>query len=147
MFHLASDVIRTPTGPLAARLALIHTRLAERIDEWRPDRVALEGIFTAKNARSALQLGHARGVALAVCGLRQLAAAEYTPAQVKAAVVGFGSASKPQVQGMVQRLLALDAPPPVDAADALAVAICHGHRAGSVGAARIAAASAREARS
>lgn len=142
--YLASEVIRTPEGPLAARLAYIHTRLAARLDEWGPERVALESVFTAKNPRSALQLGQARGVALALCGLRGLDAAEYTPAQVKAAVVGFGRASKEQVQAMVQRLLSLDAAPPQDAADALAVAICHGHRASSPGAARVAQAMARE---
>ncbi len=142
--HLASQVIRTPEGPLARRLAHIHTCLAARLDEWRPERVALESVFSAKNPRSALQLGQARGVALALCGLHGLDAAEYSPSQVKAAVAGFGRAPKEQVQAMVQRLLSLETAPPQDAADALAVAICHAHRASSPGAARVARAVERE---
>ncbi len=143
--HVASEVIRTKAGSLAARLAEIHTRLAARLVEWHPDRVAIESVFTARNPRSALQLGQARGAALAVCGLAGLDAAEYTPAQVKVAVTGTGAAPKSQVQAMIQRLLALEAAPPSDAADALAVAICHGHNGGSPGAERIARALAREA--
>ena len=142
--HLASEVIRTPSGPLAARLAHIHSRLSARLVEWQPDRAALEGVFSARNARSALQLGQARGVALAVCGLAALDAAEYSPAQVKAAVTGHGAAPKKQVQGMVQKLLGLASAPPEDAADALAVAICHGRSAASAGAERIARAVGRE---
>ncbi len=145
--HLASEVVRTPAGSFSRRLAEIHARLAIRLAEWQPDQVAIESVFAGRNPRSALQLGQARGVALAACGLAGLDAAEYTPAQVKIAVAGTGAAPKSQVQAMIQRLLALEAVPPSDAADALAVAICHGHSAASSGAARIARAVAREVRS
>jgi crossover junction endodeoxyribonuclease RuvC len=140
LVHLASEVVRTPSGGSALRLAHIHSVLSARIAAWSPDRVAVESVFTARNARSALLLGQARGVALAVCGLAGLACDEYAPTQVKQAVCGSGAASKAQVQAMVQRLLGLETTPPADAADALAVAICHGHTSGSRGAARVAAA-------
>jgi crossover junction endodeoxyribonuclease RuvC len=132
--RVAGGVIRAAEGGPAERLALIHRALCAAIDETRPERAALESVFHARNARSALLLGQARGAALAACGLRGLPTAEYAPAQVKGAVAGYGAASKQQVQRMVQRLLGLSAPPPTDEADALAVAICHGHA--SRGAAR-----------
>ncbi len=149
--HLASEVFRPGEGPPEGRLARIHEHLRGRLLEWRPEQVALESVFIARNPRSALLLGQARGALLAACGGAGLVCAEYAPSQVKAAVTGTGAASKVQVQQMVQRVLALAKPPPFDAADALAVALCHGHAAASSGADRVARAlaadRAREARS
>jgi crossover junction endodeoxyribonuclease RuvC len=124
------------------RLHVIHAGLAALLAECRPDCVAIENIFHAKNVRSALRLGHARGVALLAASSAGLPIVEYTPAEIKRAVVGFGRAEKQQVGQMVKLLLGLDAPPaPHDAADAVAVAICHIHSAtGSIAA--VAAASA-----
>jgi crossover junction endodeoxyribonuclease RuvC len=119
------------------RLAAIHRQLTSLLSEHRPDCVAVENLFYSVNARSALKLGHARGVAILAAVEAGCDVVEYTPAEVKRAVVGYGRAEKPQVQQMVKLLLGLtDAPSPHDAADALAVAICHVHAAwlGSVGA-------------
>ena len=108
------------------RLLFIHAGLAALLMEHRPDCVAIENVFHAKNVRSALKLGHARGVALLAASQAGMVVAEYSPAEIKRAVVGFGRAEKPQVGAMVKLLLGLDAiPSPHDAADALAVAICH----------------------
>jgi crossover junction endodeoxyribonuclease RuvC len=110
------------------RLQHIHSGLAALLLEQRPDCVAIENIFHARNVRSALRLGHARGVALLAASSAGVPIAEYTPAEIKRAVVGFGRAEKPQVGRMVKLLLGLDqAPSPHDAADAIAVAICHIH--------------------
>ena len=125
--RVAGGVIHLRHGTLAERLFLLGRDLDALIAETAPDRAALESVFVHRNARSALLLGHARGVALAACGRAGLTAAEHAPRQVKLAVVGTGTASKEQVQRMVQRLLALPSPPANDEADALAVAICHGH--------------------
>jgi crossover junction endodeoxyribonuclease RuvC len=124
--RIGGGTIRAKGDTLADRLACLQRELARAIAELEPECAALESIFSARNARSALVLGHARGVALAACGSAGLGPAEYTPQQVKAAVTGYGRAEKPQVMSMVQRLLGLSAPPPSDEADALAVAICHG---------------------
>ena len=98
------------------------------IAECRPESVAIENLFYAVNVRSALKLGHARGVAMLAAVEAGVPVFEYTPAEIKRAVVGYGRAEKPQVQQMVKLLLGLDAvPTPHDAADALAVAICHVH--------------------
>jgi crossover junction endodeoxyribonuclease RuvC len=110
------------------RLHIIHAGLAALLEECRPDCVAIENIFHARNVRSALKLGHARGVALLAASSARVPIAEYTPAEIKRAVVGFGRAEKHQVGQMVKILLGLDAPPsPHDAADAVAIAICHIH--------------------
>ena len=110
------------------RLQHIHAGLAALLAECRPDCVAVENIFHARNVRSALKLGHARGVALLAASEAGLVVHEYAPAEIKRAVVGYGRAEKPQVQQMVRLLLGLDAAPsPHDVADALAVAICHLH--------------------
>jgi crossover junction endodeoxyribonuclease RuvC len=112
-----------------SRLARIHRELSDHLAECRPDYVAIENLFYATNARSALKLGHARGVAILAAVDAGCEVLEYTPAEVKRAVVGYGRADKRQIQQMVQLLLGLDkAPSPHDAADALAVAICHVHR-------------------
>jgi crossover junction endodeoxyribonuclease RuvC len=111
------------------KLLHIHNELIQVIERCRPDRVAVENLFYAVNVKSALKLGHARGVALLTCVSRGLPVDEYSPLEIKQAVVGYGRADKRQVQKMVALLLGLGAPPePHDAADALAVALCHAHR-------------------
>jgi crossover junction endodeoxyribonuclease RuvC len=110
------------------KLHQIHSRLTLILAECQPQFVAIENLFYSVNARSALKLGHARGVAMLAAVEAGLPVFEYTPAEIKRAVVGYGRADKPQVQQMVKLLLHLDAvPSPHDAADALAVAICHVH--------------------
>jgi len=111
-----------------ARLARIHRELAALLASHRPACVAVESLFHAVNARSALKLGHARGVAILAAVEAGCDVVEYTPAEIKRAVVGYGRAEKHQVQQMIKLLLGLSkAPTPHDAADALAVAICHSH--------------------
>ena len=110
------------------RLAQIHRELALLLAAHQPDCVAVENLFHATNARSALKLGHARGVAILAAVEAGCEVVEYTPAEIKRAVVGYGRAEKHQVQQMIKLLLGLPkAPSPHDAADALAVAICHLH--------------------
>ena len=116
--------------PLPERLSQIFHELRAVIARHQPDVAAIEDVFYAANAKSALKLGQVRGVALLVASECGLPVAEYAPLAIKSAVVGYGKADKNQVQQMVTRLLKLDAPPePQDAADALAVAICHAHTA------------------
>lgn len=132
--RVAGGVIRAGAGvSLGQRLAAIHAELSRVIERFEPDATAVENVFSARNPRSALTLGHARGVALAAFAASGLETGEYSPAQVKLAVVGHGAAAKPQVQRMVQRLLGLESVPPPDEADALAIAICHGHSCGPSG--------------
>jgi len=108
------------------RLAAIHARVCELLDEHSPAAVALEELYFGQNARSAFAVGQARGVVMLAAGQRGIACSGYTPQQVKGAVCGTGRAAKDQVGRMVQALLALPAPPTPDhASDALAVAICH----------------------
>ncbi len=120
-------VVRPPArAALAGRIAVIHEELAAIIARHRPDALAVETVFVAHNPRSALILGHARGVILLAAEQAGVAVAEYAPRQVKQAVVGAGAASKHQVGKMVARLLRLArAPEPADAADAVAVALTH----------------------
>jgi crossover junction endodeoxyribonuclease RuvC len=116
--------------PLPERLAQVYHELNEELARWRPDIVAIEEVFYSVNAKSALKLGQVRGVALLAAASFGLPVAEYAPLRIKSSVVGYGLAKKEQVQFMVARLLALDElPQPADAADALAVAICHIHTA------------------
>jgi crossover junction endodeoxyribonuclease RuvC len=116
--------------PFPDKLLEIHRGLAALLREHRPDCVAIENLFHAVNVRSALKLGHARGVAMLAAVEAGVPVVEYTPAEIKRAVVGYGRAEKAQVQHMVKLLLGLPAvPTPHDAADALAVAICHVHAA------------------
>jgi crossover junction endodeoxyribonuclease RuvC len=135
---LAAGTIRTNTKePFEQRLLRIGRGLREVIAAQVPDAAAVEATFHAENARSALKLTHARGVALFVLAEAGLAVAEYSPLEVKAGVVGFGQASKEQVQFMIPSLLGLkEAPASPDACDALAVAICHATRACGAGARR-----------
>ena len=122
-----------PTEAFPERLARIHRELSVLLSRHQPDCVAIENLFHANNVRSALKLGHARGVAMLAAVEAGCPVAEYTPAEIKLAVVGYGRAEKHQVQQMIRLLLGLaKAPSPHDAADALAVAICHIHSMGPV---------------
>src|SRR6202451_3943786 len=118
---------------MPARLSTIFDRLGAVIVEHRPDRVAIEDVFYALNVKSALKLGQVRGVAMLAAAAAGLEVAEYSPLTIKASVVGYGRAEKQQVQHMVTRLLELTLPPePMDASDALALAICHLHTTGTL---------------
>src|SRR5450759_998107 len=120
----------SPRDPMPTRLSRISIGLQELISQHRPDRVAIEDVFYAANVKSALKLGQVRGVAMLAAASAGLEVAEYSPLSIKSAVVGYGRAEKHQVQQMVTRLLNLDQiPEPADAADALAIAICHLHTA------------------
>jgi crossover junction endodeoxyribonuclease RuvC len=125
------DVITTsPGSPMPERLQHIYHHLNEIITTYRPNEAAMEELFFAKNARTALTVGQARGVAMLALAIGGLTVAEYTPKQVKQAVTGYGGANKEQVGEMVRILLHLKSiPRPDDAADAAAVAICHLHTA------------------
>jgi crossover junction endodeoxyribonuclease RuvC len=118
----------SPKDPMAGRLATIFGRLSGLIQEHRPEQVAIEDVFYAVNVKSALKLGQVRGVAMLAASSAGLVVAEYSPLSIKSAVVGYGKAEKEQVQHMVTQLLHLaEIPQPADAADALAIAICHLH--------------------
>ena len=106
----------------------IFNSITELIEEHHPDCAAIEGAFFAKNAKTAMILGQARGSAITACAIKGLVLTEYSPRSVKSAVVGTGTAQKDQVAKMVVRLLNLDEQPQEDAADALAIAICHYHQ-------------------
>jgi crossover junction endodeoxyribonuclease RuvC len=126
---IATGALKSPaSASFPEKLLRIHTGLAALLRECQPECVAIENLFHAKNARSALKLGHARGVAMLAAVEAGLPVVEYTPAEVKRAVVGYGRAEKHQVQEMVKLILGLATlPTPHDAADALALAICHSH--------------------
>ncbi|MBP5661921.1 MAG: crossover junction endodeoxyribonuclease RuvC [Clostridia bacterium] len=121
--------ITTPAGvPTPIRLRNIYTDVQTVIDRYRPDAVAVEELFFNNNVTTAINVAQARGVLLAACSLKTNELYEYTPLQVKQAVVGYGRAEKKQVQEMVRYFLGLTViPKPDDAADALAIAICHAH--------------------
>ena len=128
---LECGTITTASGePMAERLARIHEHLARLIGKLHPAVVAVEQVFFSRNVRTALSVGQARGVILLAAAQSGLPVYEYTPLQVKQAMVGYGGADKVQVQEMVRLVLQLDeAPQPDDAADAVAVAVCHIHSA------------------
>ena len=130
--YLDSGCIRLGDAALAARLHQLYTHLSEIITHFRPTQMAIERVFMARNADSALKLGHARGVAMLAGVQHGLDVAEYSPRQIKQSVVGKGAAEKRQVQMMVTQLLKLSKRPQVDAADALGVALCHAHQAKSM---------------
>ena len=125
--HVASGCIQVGGNELSARLKAIFEGISALVDGERPTELAVEQVFFHRNAASALKLGQARGAALMAGVMRGLSLYEYSPNQVKQAVTGRGHASKDQVQHMIKMLLSLRDLPASDAADALAVAICHGH--------------------
>ena len=125
--YLGSGCIRTSGDVLAPKLKQIYDGLSEVILQFRPDLFAIEQVFMAKNPDSALKLGQARGAAIVAAVNAGLEVAEYSARQVKQLVVGTGAADKEQVQHMVRQLLKLPGNPQADAADALAVALCHTH--------------------
>ncbi len=137
---VAVTVIQTaPELALERRLLAIGTELSELLDEHCPDAVALERVFAQHNVRTVMGTAQASGVVLHAAAARGLTVTLHTPTEVKAAVTGHGGADKRQVTAMVQRILRLDAPPkPADAADALALAICHGWRGAASPAATVA---------
>ena len=123
----------SPREPMPQRLSKIFHTLEAIIREHQPDHVSIEDVFYAVNVKSALKLGQVRGVAMLAASSAHLPVAEYAPLAIKSAVVGYGKADKLQVQHMVARLLHLEAPPnSADAADALAIAICHLHTAATL---------------
>lgn len=132
--YIASGCIRTGTGreslPFAQRLGVIYRSVCALIEEHQPDVLAIEEVFLARNVNSALKLGQARGVAIAAAVAHGLDVHEYAARRVKLAVVGTGSAGKAQIQHMVRVMLGLPAAPQADAADALAIAICHVNTSG-----------------
>ena len=120
---------------LSSRLLLLHNGLEELINKYKPDAISIEELFFNKNIKTALTVGHGRGVAVLAAAKSGVDIFEYTPLQVKQSVVGYGRAEKAQIQQMVKAILNLNAiPKPDDVADALAVAICHGnsHRMGAL---------------
>lgn len=128
---VAAGVVTTAAGtPLPQRLQIIYSDLTALIKEWQPETSAIEELFFSKNAKTALTVGHGRGVAMLALANANLSITEYKPLEVKQAVTGHGGADKKQIQQMVKLLLSLeDIPRPDDAADALAIAICHVHSA------------------
>ena len=127
--YIASGCVRVVKGNLSDKLKTVYDGVAEIIKTYQPTALAIEKVFMARNADSALKLGQARGAAILAGANQALEIAEYTALQIKRAAVGQGHADKRQVQHMVKALLGLNAPPPPDAADALACAICHAHYA------------------
>ena len=125
--YVASGCIRVAGAAIAERLGEIFDGVSRIIDEYHPEQMAVERVFMNKNADSALKLGQARGAAICAGVTRAIPVAEFVAREIKQAVVGRGGAAKEQVQHMICVLLSLDRQPPSDAADALAVAICHGH--------------------
>ncbi|HFE51966.1 MAG TPA: crossover junction endodeoxyribonuclease RuvC [Bacteroidetes bacterium] len=130
---LKAGVIRQkPRQALSERLVVLYDRVEELIRTYRPGVLAIEDVFFARNVRSSLKLGEARGVVIVAAARQGLEIAEYSPAEVKQAVAGHGAASKEQIQRMVATLLGLtEVPKPSDVADALAIALCHCHRQNS----------------
>jgi len=124
-----AGVITTPPGqPMPERLMILHAELSQILRETAPDQAAVEKLFFSTNVTTGISVGQARGVILLSLAQAGLAPAEYTPMQIKQAVTGYGGAKKPQMQAMVQALLALpQIPRPDDAADALGIAITHAH--------------------
>jgi crossover junction endodeoxyribonuclease RuvC len=128
--HTLGAIRLAKSRPLPERLAQVYRELTEALALWQPQVVAVEEVFYSVNAKSALKLGQVRGVALLAAASLGLPVAEYAPLRIKSSVVGYGLAKKEQVQFMVARLLELkQIPEPPDAADALAIAICHIHTA------------------
>jgi crossover junction endodeoxyribonuclease RuvC len=123
--YIASGVIRVQQDSMSERLLEIDANLNEIIRTYAPDTGAIEEVFMHQNVSAALKLGQARGVAIVAMARAGLSIAEYSPREVKKAVVGYGAAEKAQVQVMIKNILKLNKAPPADAADALAIALCH----------------------
>lgn len=130
--YVTSGVIRLPEQSLPERLKIIYQSLSQIIATHCPQQVAVEQVFMAKNAGSAIKLGQARGAAIVACVAHGLDVAEYSARQIKQAVVGSGAADKEQIQHMIKVLLHLPAAPTEDAADALGAAICHANTQASL---------------
>lgn len=126
--YVASGTVSSKDGPFAERLRQIFDGVAGIVEEFAPDIVVIESVFMHKNAGSALKLGQARSAAICATFQYNVAVFEYSPREIKQAVVGSGAASKEQVQHMIVSLLQLGGMPASDAADALAAALCHGNR-------------------
>jgi crossover junction endodeoxyribonuclease RuvC len=126
-------ILKLGNAPLNDRLRVIFNDIQTLIETHRPDHVAIESVFVSRGLKSALTLGHARGAAICAAVTLDLAVMEYAPRQIKQAVVGKGGAAKQQVQYMVAMLLNINKPIQEDAADALAVAICHQHYSETAG--------------
>lgn len=129
--YIASGCLRLPAGALPQRLHSIYVEIGQLIRQHQPTEAAVEDVFVSQNVASAMKLGHARGAAICAAAAAGLEVHEYTPALVKQSVVGNGRADKTQVQHMVKVLLGLQGRLQADAADALAVAICHAHTSGT----------------
>lgn len=127
LYYLDSGCIRTSPGDLSQRLLEIFTGVCQLMDEYNPDETAIEQVFMHQNANAALKLGHARGVAMVAMASYRKRVSEYSAREIKQAVVGYGAAQKEQIKHMVIHLLQLIHTPQTDAADALAIAICHSH--------------------
>lgn len=127
LIYIDSGCIRTADGDLGGRLLQIYDGICLLMDKFFPDEVAIEEVFMHKNASSALKLGHARGVAMVAAASHRVPISEYAAREVKQSLVGYGAAEKEQVKHMVVNLLQLASSPQSDAADALAIAICHSH--------------------
>jgi len=125
--YVTSGVIRLPDAELPERLRIIYESVSDLVERHCPQELAVEQVFMARSAGSALKLGQARGAAIVACAIRGMPVAEYSARQIKQAVVGTGAADKEQVQHMVKTLLKLAGAPSEDAADALAAALCHAH--------------------
>ncbi len=137
--HVASGIVRVANEPWPGRLQSIFAGVRDIVEAHRPDHLAIERVFVHRNAESALKLGQARGAALCAALSPGIHIAEYSPNEIKLAIVGRGHATKEQVQHMVQMLLRLAEPPVADSADALAIALCHAHLSQSVVATKVAA--------
>ncbi len=131
-FYIASGCIRTKGESLAPKLDMIFKGISEVIKQYQPTEFGIEQVFMAKNPDSALKLGQARGAAIVAATQADLYVCEYSARQIKQAVTGTGGADKEQVQQMVMQILKLSGRPQADAADGLAVAICHAHTAQSL---------------
>ncbi len=125
--YVASGIIRVPAGPFPERLGIIYHGISEVISQHQPDQSAVEEVFFASNPQTALKLGQARGAAITAAVNAGLPVAEYAARRVKQTLVGTGAATKQQIQFMVTSLLRLSSQPSEDAADALAIALCHFH--------------------
>ena len=123
--HIKNGIIKVKGNSLGEKLKIINTNVIKIIEEFQPDEIAIEKVFMHRNADSALKLGQARGAAITACAMNDLPLFEYSANQVKQACVGKGHASKEQVQHMIKILLCLEKKPLTDAADALAIALCH----------------------